>query len=235
MHYFSIIFTLIIIALNVAAPSAEADTRYVGDELVITLRQGKSTDHKILKNLQTGTPVEVLEEGQTYLKVRTKDGTEGYVLRQYISSKTPKAYRIEELETENSKLQGKINELQTANSSLEKQLHEIQGKNEQKFSELAAKSSDTELSLEQALNNERIATEKYNTLVSQSGDVVTIVKERDQLRKENSKLKSDIKVLREQNEKIADSRMIKWFLAGAGVLFFGWIIGRISRKKRSRY
>jgi SH3 domain protein len=231
MYYFSIIFTLIIIASNIIVPLAEADTRYVGDELMITLRQGKSTSHKILKNLQTGTPVEVLEEGQAYLKVRTKDGTEGYVLRQYISSKTPKAYRIEELETENTKLLGN----QTTNSSLEKQLHEIQGKNDQKFSDLAAKSSDTELNLEKALNNERIATEKFNALVAQSGDIVKIVEERDKLRKENNKLKSGIKALQEKNETIADLRMIKWFLAGAGVLFFGWIIGRISRKKRSRY
>ena len=43
-------------------PSAEADTRYVGDQLVITLRQGKSTKHKIVKTLKTGTPVEILEE-----------------------------------------------------------------------------------------------------------------------------------------------------------------------------
>ena len=202
---------------------------------MITLRQGKSTNHKILKNLETGTPVEVLEEGQVYLKVRTNDGTEGYVLRQYISSRTPKAYRIEELETENTELLKKNNELQKTKSSLEKQLNEIQGKSDQKFSDLAAKSSDTEFNLEQALNNERIATEKYNTLVAQSGDIVKIVEERDQLRKENNKLKSGIKVLQEKNEKIADLRMIKWFLAGAGVLFFGWIIGRISRKKRSRY
>ena len=235
MHYFSIIFTLIIIASNVIIPLAEAETRYVGDELLITLRQGKSTNHKILKNLETGTPVEVLEEGQIYLKVRTNDGTEGYVLRQYISSRTPKAYRIEELETENTKLLGNINELQKTNKSLEKQLNEIQGKSDQKIADLAAKSSDTELNLEQALNNERIATEKYNTLVLQSGDIVKIVEERDQLRKENNKLKSGIEALQEKSEKIADLRMIKWFLAGAGVLFFGWIIGRISRKKRSRY
>ncbi len=58
MRYFAIIFALIIIASNVIVPSAEADTRYVGDQLVITLRQGKSTKHKILKTLETGTPGE---------------------------------------------------------------------------------------------------------------------------------------------------------------------------------
>jgi len=26
--------------------------------------------------------------------------------------------------------------------------------------------------------------------------------------------------------------VIRWFLAGAGVLFFGWILGKASRKKQ---
>jgi hypothetical protein len=29
--------------------------------------------------------------------------------------------------------------------------------------------------------------------------------------------------------------MIKWLLAGGGLLLVGWIIGKISRKKRSRF
>jgi len=234
MQYFSIIFVLIIIASNMIVPLAEADTRYVGDQLVITLRLGKSTKHKILKTLETGTPVEVLEEDSSYLKVRTSDGTEGYVLSQYMSSKPPKAYRINELEIENNTLQKKINELQKTKSTLEEQIKGTRQKYDQEISILTAKSAGSEQNLEKALNNERTITEKYNTLAAQAENVVKIAKERDQLRQENKKLTSGIKVLQEKNDEIADSRMIKWFLAGGGVLFFGWIIGRISRKKRSR-
>ena len=234
MRYFSIIFALVLIASTVIVTPAEADTRYVGDQLVITLRQGKTTKHKILKNLKTGTPVEVLEEDSLYFKVRISDGTEGYVLRQYISSKPPKTLRIKELEIKNSGLQNKIDELEKAKSNLEMQLDEIQKKDVLKVAELTAKLVDYEQKLELALNNQSEITEKYNTLLSQSENVIKTANDRERFLKENIKLTAEIKELRKKNKKIADSGMIKWFLAGAGVFFFGWMIGKISRKKRSR-
>ena len=235
MRYISMIFALVIIASYLIAAPAQAETRYVGDQLIITLRQGTSTKHKILKTLETGTPVEVIEEGSSYYKVRTSDGTEGYVLRQYISSNPPKSLRIDELEIENSALLKKNDDLQKSKSALEMQLKEIQEKYDGEFSSLTSKSADIEQSLDQAVNNERIITEKYNTLVAQSENVVKIAKERDQLLQKNKKLVASVKELQKKNEEFADSRMIKWFLAGGGVFFFGWIIGKISRKKRSRF
>ena len=47
-------------------------------------------------------------------------------------------------------------------------------------------------------------------------------------------MKVGVAVFSEKNEKLIAARMVKWFLAGGGVFFFGWIIGKISRKKRSR-
>ena len=235
MRYISMIFALVIIASNLIAAPAQAETRYVGDQLIITLRQGTSTKHKILKTLETGTPVEVIEEGSSYYKVRTSDGTEGYVLRQYISSNPPKSLRIDELEIENSALKKKNKDLQKSKSDLEMQLKNIQGKYDSELSSITAESTEIEQNLDQAVNNERIITEKYNTLVAQSENVVEIARERDQLLQKNKKLTANIKELREKNEKFADSKMIKWFLAGGGVFFFGWLIGKISRKKRSRF
>jgi SH3 domain protein len=216
------------------AARAQADTRYVVDELVITLRQGKSTQHKILKTLKTGTPMEVLEEGPTYFKVRISDGTEGYVLRQYISSKPPKALLVKKLEIENNGLQNKIGELEKIKNRLEMQVDEIQKKYDSEVSELEAESTNFEQSLELALNNQNEITEKYNTLLSQSENVIKIAAEKDRLLKENKIIKAEIQELRKENEKMEDSKMIKWFLAGGGVFFFGWMIGKISRKKRSR-
>jgi len=235
MRYISMIFALVIIASYLIAAPAQAETRYVGDQLIITLRQGTSTKHKILKTLETGTPVEVIEEGSSYYKVRTSDGTEGYVLRQYISSNPPKSLRIDELEIENSALKKKNKDLQKSKSDLEMQLKNIQGKYDSELSSITAESTEIEQNLDQAVNNERIITEKYNTLVAQSENVVEIARERDQLLQKNKKLTTNIKELREKNKKFADSKMIKWFLAGGGVFFFGWLIGKISRKKRSRF
>jgi len=235
MRYITILFILVLLASYVIVPPAVADTRYVGDQLIITLRQGKSTKHKILKTLETGTPIEVLEEDGSYFKVRTTDGVEGYVLRQYVSSNPPKTQRIEELEMLNSSLQKKISNLKETKSNLEMQLKTIQENYNQKFSEITAKSADMEQNLEQTLNNERTLAEKYDTLLAQTENVVEIAAERDQLLQKNKKMEADVTTLLNNNEKLANSRMIKWFLAGGGVFLFGWIIGKISRKKRSRF
>ena len=235
MRYIIIFFTLVLLASYVLVEPAAADTRYVGDQLIITMRQGKSNQHKILKTLTTGTPLEVLEEDESYLKVRTTDGIEGYVQRQYMSSNPPKTQRIEELEMLNSSLQKKISSLEETNSSLEMQLRTLQENYNQKFSTISAKSADMEQNLEQALNNEQIMAEKYETLLAQAENVVEIAAERDELLQKNKRLETEVTALLKKNDKLADSRMVKWFLAGGGVFLFGWIIGKISRKKRSRF
>ncbi len=235
MRYYSMISILALLLSFILVNHTLAETRYVGDQLIITLRQGKSTKHKILKTLKTGTPLEILEEDDSYYKVRTSDGIEGYVLRQYISSTPPKTQRIEELEMLNNSLQKKINRLKESNSNLETQLKSTQDKYNREFSAITSKSANIEQSLEQALNNERTMAEKYDALLAQAENVVEIAAERDKLLKKNKKLEAEVSALLKKTDKLADSRMIKWFLAGGGVLFFGWIIGKISRKKRSRY
>jgi SH3 domain protein len=234
MRYFSIIIVLVIIAANIIAVPVKADTRYVVDELVITLRQGKSVQHKILKTLRSGTPMEVLEEHPKYFKVRISDGTEGYVLRQYVGKTPPKTLRIKKLEIENNGLLNKVDDLEKNKAKLETKLDELQEKYSLESSESNAKSADLKQNLELAVNNEREITEKYNTLLAQAENVVEIANEREKLLQENVKLTAGIKELRKENKEMNDSKMIKWFLAGAGVFFFGWMIGKISRKKRSR-
>jgi SH3 domain protein len=176
----------------------------------------------------------VLDEGETYLKVRTEDGTVGYVLRQYVSADLPMAQRVAELKKQNNLLQQKINDLQTAKNNLETEFKTYQKDYQQKFSSTTAKASDLENNLEQALSNERLMSEKYNTLLAQSENVVEITAERDRLALQNGKLQAEVKDLTEKNDALGNNRMIKWFLAGGGVLFIGWIIGKSSRKKRSR-
>lgn len=235
MRFSTLLFIILIIfTLFVSSLPATADTRYVSDELIITLRQGKSTQHKIIKTLKTGTPLEVLEEGKTYLKVRTTDGTEGYVLRQYITTAPPKAQRIKELETLNSSLQKKISHLEDESSDIKNKFATGEDTHKQVLSALNAKYEAAEQELQQTVSREQVLTEKYNTLQAQSENVIEIAAERDQLQQQNNRLENDNSALLQRNKKLSNSRMIKWFLAGGGVFFFGWLIGKISRKKRRR-
>ena len=49
---------------------------------------------------------------------------------------------------------------------------------------------------------------------------------------ENAQLTAEVQILRDENLSLKRSGVIKWLLAGGGVFFFGWIIGKISRKRK---
>ena len=235
MKFFSIFISLLLLSIVVLSSSVMADTRYVDDLLVITLRQGKSSKHRILRTLKTGTALEVLEEDESYLKVRTADGLEGFVLRQYISTSPPKKQLIKRLEGKNKDLQQKITQFDKTNDDLKAQIGVMQENHAQELLELTGRSSLTEEALQQIQQEQEVLAENYSTLLAQSENVVAIAEERDQLLIDKSKLTSEVTALRNQNEELSDTRMIKWLLAGGGLLLVGWIIGKISRKKRTRY
>ena len=235
MKFFSIFISLLLLSIVALSSSVMADTRYVDDLLVITLRQGKSSKHKILRTLKTGTALEVLEEDGSYLKVRMADGLEGFVLRQYISTSPPKKQLIKQLEGKNKDLQQKIARFDKTNNDLKAQIGAMQENHAQELLELTGRSSLTEEALQQIQQEQEVIAENYSTLLAQSENVVAIAEERDQLLMDRSKLTSEVALLRNQNEELSDTRMIKWLLAGGGLLLVGWIIGKISRKKRTRY
>jgi SH3 domain protein len=95
------IIILIFLALFIAlAAPVHAKTQYVSDQIVITMRSGQGEEFRIIKHLRTGTPLEVLAEDGPFLRVRTKDGTKGWVRKRYITSETPKATVIAGLKKE---------------------------------------------------------------------------------------------------------------------------------------
>ncbi len=100
----SIIFLALVSIFIFSAGIVDAKTQYVSDQLVITLRAGKGNEYKIIKMLTAGTPLEIIEEEKDYLKVRTQDGQEGWVLTQFITSETPKAQIIAGLRQELDRL-----------------------------------------------------------------------------------------------------------------------------------
>jgi SH3 domain protein len=215
--------------------SAYADTQYVSDKLIITMRTGAGGDYKIIKSLKAGTLVEVLKETGEYYKVQTKDGKEGWVLKQYITTDIPKTITISELKKEIEKLKDGIEKLKRERDALKKDF-----KSEKSLRTSAVKE------LENVLNekNGRIysmtkqlkkMTNKYNKFVKDSGNVVKIVSERNTLNEENTRLSTEKNELLQKNKRLFRRNVIYWFLAGGGVFFFGWIAGQLSRTRRRRY
>ena len=66
--------------------AAQSQTQYVSDHLVITVRTGQGAQFQIIKTLESGDHVKVLEVTDTgYTQIETSDGVEGWVRSQYLA------------------------------------------------------------------------------------------------------------------------------------------------------
>lgn len=199
-----------LILLLLSCPLWAADVRYVSDQLVLTIRDQPGDKAVTLGTLRTGDKLEVLADLKDFLHIRTETGVEGYVRSQYVSDELPKTEVIKQLKTEITTLQDQIDQL---NIALE-QKEGGQVQNEETARELAQVKA------------------QYEALQLDAGNIVQITRERDQLRQENSDLTGRLQILSEQSNIDLRTEGIQWFIAGAGVLFFGWLLGKLSRRKK---
>ena len=80
------LFSFILLLISTALL---AETRYVVDELIITVRSGPSSQHQVIKLIHSGAKLNVIEEiesdGKQYAHIQN-DGLDGWVLSQYLSA-----------------------------------------------------------------------------------------------------------------------------------------------------
>ena len=214
------------------ATVATAETRYVADSLLITVRELPDGSSTRIKNIVTNTQFEVLEESGEYLKIRLEDGREGYVKERYTSADTPKPVLIEKLTVENDKLKKQYSDLTSSlnekeSSSLNKQKElktELDG-----LKKALAEQTTTKAQLEADLAK---LNKEYTTLKTNADNVVQIVNESEKFRADNERMLIDSEALQNENAMLLRTAVIKWVLTGAGILFIGWIMGKVSRNKR---
>ncbi|PLY03381.1 MAG: TIGR04211 family SH3 domain-containing protein [Desulfuromonas sp.] len=222
-----------------AVASLYAETIYVGDRLVVGIRATPEAAAPSIGNLTSDDPVELLEEGDVFFLVRTEDGTEGYIKKQYLTRSRPKNLIIADLEKKLAREKKALADLKASMSSSESDLEKNQAKLNATIEQLQQQLAEQEKELtERAKGAENLkqdlaeARKKFNNLKKDSEDVISIVNERERLKQENAGLTDELNSLREENAYLLRSGVIKWFLAGAGVLFIGWMIGKSSRRKR---
>jgi len=211
---------LFLLVLIVATP-ALAETRYVVDQIVVNFRDGKGKEASTIKNLRTGTVLEVLDEDATHVKARIKSGEEGYILKQYVTKKIPSAQVIAQLERDLAQAKKELEQLKkTSSASIE-----LKNSAENELAEL----DKTLVKTRQDLS---LLKKKHEELRFKSEHIVQLAEEKELLDAEHSALSAEVQLLRKENEGFQRSNAIRWFLAGGGVFLFGWLIGKISRKNR---
>jgi SH3 domain protein len=195
-----------------------AQTRYVTDELEVTMRSGQSTRNNIVRMLKSGTALEVLqqEEESGYSLVRLPSGTEGWVLTRFLVDQPVAKDVLPDLERRYKALResasGSGIQLEEARSSLAK----------------LEKERDTLRS-----ENEQLARQLHD-VQEKAADVLGVDKRNVELRKRVTQLEGENDQLKILNDELSNRRTLEWFMAGGGVLFFGLLLGLILPRIRWR-
>jgi SH3 domain protein len=201
-----------------ALGQALAETRYVTDRFEITMRTGESTRHKIIRMLESGTPVEVLGSNADsgYARIRTEDGGTGYVLERQLIEEPVARDRIVALEA-------RLRELQQEPDQLAARLAELQ--------KVHAELEDRHQAL---LRDKSRLEEELATIRHASANVLQITQERAELRQSVAELTRQAAELQQANQDLRNQTTQRWFLIGAGVTGAGILIGLILPNLRFR-
>jgi len=198
--------------------TALAETRYVSDNLEITMRSGKGTSYGITRMLRSGTPVDVLEEDEEtgYTHVRVKGGKEGWVLTRFLMKGQAARDRLAaaeknlaELELENRRMETSMAALTEEKAALQKELSALDGQ---------ARNVSQELSEIKRTASSALAIDSENKDLK--GRVVS--------------LERQLQTLQQENEGLRDRTARDWFMVGAGVVLLGIIVGLIIPRIRWR-
>jgi SH3 domain protein len=222
----------ILIILLCATSTSWAETRYVSDQLVVSLREQPQSNSSPIIYLKTDMAVEILEGAGEYIKVRSKKGETGYILQKYLTTAKPKSIIINKLQKERDQLAGKIEEIRQQAASTTSQSSKSQQELALQLIDLRENNTALQDKWKQSQAELKQTRQDYQALQNDTKEVIAITAERDQLRKTNQELSAKNIALDEEMGSLTRTGIIKWFLAGAGVLFCGWIIGKASGNRR---
>jgi len=197
--------------------TVQAETQYVSDHLVITVRTGQGAQFQIIKTLESGEHVKVLEKTETgYTKIETSDGIEGWVRSQYLADEPVASEKLGKAEARLLKTRTALNALKEKFATLSKE-HKILSDTQASLSE-EKKKLDTELARLNEIAKKPIILDRQNR----------------ELQQKNVTLEKDLQRLNQENHSLNDRSQREWFIAGALVLFGGILLGLIIPKLRSK-
>lgn len=211
------IIVLLFIILSLALP-AHAESRYVTDQVLVSLRPAADDTSPPLERLATGMRVEVMEDLGAFLKIKSSAGSIGFVRSKYFIPTPPAGAtgltpalqeQLARTTKENAELSAELQQMKTASPTTD----------------------HAALVLEREKNRSELAelNKRYQELEKNLGGGTAIIQERDLLKQEVARLSVASK---NPPPATPERSPLQWFLAGGAVLLAGWIAGKSSRPKR---
>jgi len=223
---------VMLISLLFNATVAWSATLYISDQLVVSLRESPQNNSKTIVYLRTDTPVELLKAGKEYSKVKTAKGEIGYIQQTFLTDSSPKPIIIKRLAQENESLNVRIQELEKRYNEAFSKGDEAQTKLITELEALRAKDEKLQRSLNESNQELAVVTKAYEALKANAQNILAITNERNQLKLSHEKLTTTVTSLESERIELLKKEAIKWFIAGAGVLFLGWVLGKFSKSRR---
>jgi SH3 domain protein len=204
---------LIPLTFLIYATASATDLYSVVSDSEVPVRSSQETASKTLTLLQNEETVTALEEAGSWIKIRTATGTEGWILKQYLSN-APSVDEAFTLPTKNNQT-----EKQPAPPAKSVPLGEQNLQASQPETKVTSdKNSPTQSKITTPLPTKQTLTEPETTETNESPE----------------ELRNKLAALTLENKELRENERIKWFLAGGGVLVFGWFIGLITCRSRKR-
>lgn len=207
-----VLFMSSLLSINV---SFAETTRYVSDELEITMRNGQGVKFAIRKMLTSGTKLDVVETDPSgYSKVRTENGTEGWVLTRYLDNQPSSRNRLAASEQKVANLELEIAQYKT----------EVEA--------LSSQNSDTgSQNLTLTETSQRLSKE-LEDLRRTASNAMALDAENHQLKEQLQEIDHQTQLLIIENSGLKDNNAKTWFLVGAAVLIAGLLLGLIIPRLR---
>ena len=194
-----------------------AETMYVTDVLLLKMRSGPGSGSDIVEVLQSGQMLEVVSDNDKWAQIRLPDGREGWVQSQYLTAEKTAALRLARLQQQFDANQNELAALRAEAAKLKKQTNTLQ----------------TELT--QQRRQAEKATTDFKNLKKESTGFLELKNEHKSAVAKATEQSSRIIELEKELTRLETQRLVRWFLAGAGVLLLGFIIGLSARRQRRKY
>ncbi len=187
---------------------------YVTDMVPIPMRSENKIQNNpsnLIKMLDSGTKLKILATEDGWTKVRFENTT-GWMISRYLTSNTPARVQLEVLQRNNNNNKLSLAKQNEKNTTLEGLTADLKAKN-------------TKLSI-------RIGKlESEKEYIKQTyQDSLKLEHENKKLRTATLQLQAELQLLENNNTVGQDSSARNWFIVGALVLFFGFMMGFVFQK-----
>ena len=207
---------VVLAGLMLAAATGLAETKYVTQDLTVTLRTGPGTDRKIIAFPRAGDPLEIITPGEEYSEVMTRSGKQGFVLTQYLTDQEPPERVL-------ARLQQQYQQVLEKYETLKQKSSQLSGDNQGLAGDLA----ETKRQLEQlTVEHESLKTESKQYLELKA-KYTKAVKDAAEARAKSDKVEKEL-------QQLYSSEINTGLLYGGGLIVLGFITGFIVKRPKRR-